>query len=82
VDLRRAMKEPFHAGVCARVSEFAGRAGGNDALAVFVEHDAPGDNLEDARELVGYDHYSQTENAIEYENQIVQLDRRNRVEPG
>jgi len=52
VDLRRAMKEPFHAGVCARVSEFAGRAGGNDALAVFVEHDAPGDNLEDARELV------------------------------
>src|SRR5262249_40592243 len=68
--------------VGASIPKFARPPACNDAARVAIDQYALADDGEDARELVGYEHGRHAHAAIQGQDQVVQLHRADRIEPG
>src|SRR5690349_1612298 len=79
---RLAVEERVHARVGVIFLELERRALGDDRFGRGVEHDAARGDGEDARQLVRDDDDGGAEAAVHLDDELVELDRGDRVEPG
>src|SRR5262245_24310232 len=77
---RLAVEEGRHARV-GTLAQLSRRAARDDRVTLAVEHDAAPGDLEDARELVRDHDQGRAQPAAERQQQLVELDRGDGVEP-